>query len=67
MLQLIAYFASSSDTSHLPFDARFYLGKVFGSDEDTQDDDASSGDTSADVKLSGDELNEITKEVRTYS
>jgi hypothetical protein len=40
---------------------KFYLGKVLGSDEDSGDDDEDA--TSADVTLSGDDLEVITKEI----
>ena len=45
---------------------KFYLGKVFGSGEDedeSQDDDESSGDTSEDVKLTGEQLDEIANKI----
>jgi hypothetical protein len=43
---------------------KFYLGKVLGSnEEETQDDDATSEDTSADVKLSDEQLDAIAQEI----
>jgi len=45
---------------------KYYLGKVFGSGEDIaeeDDDDVTSEDTSADVKLTGEQLDAITQEI----
>lgn len=45
---------------------KFYLGKVFGSGEDedeAEDDDESSGDTSEDVRLTGEQLDDIANKI----
>jgi hypothetical protein len=48
---------------------KFYLGKIFGSGEEgeeedeSEDDDATSEDTTKDVKLSGEQLDEIAKKI----